>query len=75
MEKDTKVLKLVENGTNRQGADFANAAQAFNAIYNQGKQGKAFAAVRFGELLSPEQRQYAYVSERACGRADVEGKE
>lgn len=42
------------------GVNLGDAAQAFNAIYSQGKNGKAFSAVKFGELLSPEQRQYAY---------------
>ena len=40
--------------------NLGDAAQAFNAIYSQGKGGKAFSAVKFGELLSPEQKQYAY---------------
>jgi len=55
-EESATLRKLVE----KERAKLADEAQAFNAIYNQGKQGKAFAAVRFGELLSPEQRQYAY---------------
>ena len=42
------------------GVDLGEAAIAFNAFYNQGKQGKAFSAAKNMELLSPEQRQYAY---------------
>lgn len=42
------------------GADLGEVAIAYNAIYNQGKQGKALSAVKNMELLSPEQRQYAY---------------
>ena len=42
------------------GVDLGEAAIAFNAFYNQGKQGKAFSAAKNMEFLSPEQRQYAY---------------
>ena len=42
------------------GVDLGEAALAFNAFYNQGKNGKAFSAAKNMELLSPEQRQYAY---------------
>ena len=42
------------------GANLGDTAQAFNAIYTQGRSGKAFSAVRFGETLTAEQRQYAY---------------
>ncbi len=42
------------------GVDLGEAALAFNAIYSQGKSGKAFSAAKNMELLSPEQRQYAY---------------
>ncbi len=64
-----RILGMGENGTRglvavseslQSGADLGNAAQAFNAIYNQGRQGKAFAATKNGELLTPEQRRYAY---------------
>ena len=63
------ILKMGENGTRGlvnlsanlpDGVDLGEAAQAFNAIYSQGKNGKALSTVKFGELLSPEQRQYAY---------------
>ena len=68
-EHYAKILKLGENGTQglvslaeglSEGADLGEAALAFNAIYSQGRQGKAFAATKNGELLTPEQRQYAY---------------
>ena len=42
------------------GVDLGEAALAFNAFYNQGKNGKAFSAAKNMEFLSPEQRQYAY---------------
>ncbi len=42
------------------GVDLGEAALAFNAFYNQGKSGKALSAAKNMELLSPEQRQYAY---------------
>ena len=64
-----KILKMGENGTCGlvnlsenlpDSVDLGEAALAFNAFYNQGKQGKAFSAAKNMELLSPEQRQYAY---------------
>lgn len=64
-----QTLQMGSNGTEglvfvskslSEGADIGEVAQAFNAIYNQGKSGKAMSAVRNLELLSPEQRQYAY---------------
>ena len=68
-EHYAKVLKLGENGTQglvslaeglSEDVDLGEAALAFNAIYSQGRQGKAFATTKNGELLTPEQRQYAY---------------
>ena len=64
-----QTLQMGSNGTEglvfvskslSEGADIGEVAQAYNAIYNQGKSGKAMSAVRNLELLSPEQRQYAY---------------
>ena len=40
-------------------ADMGDAALVYNAIYMQGKRGKAFSAVNNMNLLSPEQRQLA----------------
>ena len=45
---------------NIDGIDIGDAALVYNAIYNQGRNGKAFTAVKNMELLSPEQRQLAY---------------
>ena len=43
-----------------EGVSLGDAALVFNAIYNQGKSGKAMSAVKNMNLLSLEQRQYAY---------------
>ncbi len=81
------ILKMGENGTRGlvnlssnmpDGVDLGEVAIAYNAIYNQGKQGKALSAVKNMELLSPEQRQYAYnlgIMDRALdsARAKKEG--
>ena len=64
-----KILKMGENGTRGlvnlsenlpDGVDLGEAALAFNAIYNQGKSGKALSTAKNMELLSPDQRHYAY---------------
>lgn len=52
------------------GASLGDAAQAFNAIYRQGKQGKALSAVQFGDALTAEQRQYAYQAGIVDGMLD-----
>ena len=57
------------------GVDLGEAAIAFNAVYNQGKSGKALSAVKNMELLSPEQRQYAYqlgIMDRALAQSESE---
>ena len=43
-----------------EGVSLGDAALVFNAIYNQGKSGKAMSAVKNMDLLSLDQRQYAY---------------
>ena len=64
-----KIFGMGENGTRGlatlaedlpDGVDLGEVALAFNAIYRQGKSGKALSAAKNMELLSPEQRQYAY---------------
>ncbi len=64
-----KIFGMDENGTRGlatlaedlpDGVDLGEVALAFNAIYSQGKSGKAFSAAKNMELLSPEQRHYAY---------------
>ena len=58
-----KILKMGENGTRGlvnlsenlpDGVDLGEAALAFNAIYNQGKSGKAFSAALQAQLADAE---------------------
>ena len=61
---------FISMAENIDGVDIGNAAIVYNAIYNQGRSGKAFSAVKNMNLLSPEQRQLAYrygVMDRVAG--------
>ena len=58
------------------GVDLGEAALAFNAYYNQGKQGNGLSSVKNMELLSPDQRHYARnlgIMDNAWGGAKKEG--